>query len=262
MAISSSTPSNHAPADHPRRLRGAVSHELVGPSAVAGRRARVADIAVFEATSPPARTGKTLVSVHATDAVTAAGISALLAALPDIRVLPSDREHEADVVIVAVEAVTIDVVDTLRHLGGRTGGRFVVILGQRWAVDLFVAAEVGIDAVIPRAEVNADRLRRAITTVRRGEAELPTDIQARLLAQIRQLQRDVLGPRGLNAHGMDDREVNVLRLVAGGHSIQEIADKLGYSERTVKNILHSLISRLGVRNRTQAVAHAIRTGVI
>jgi DNA-binding NarL/FixJ family response regulator len=210
----------------------------------------------------PPGTDKKLVSVHAADPVTAAGISALLAARPDFVVLPRDREHEADVVIVAVDAVTVDSVDSLRQLGGGTGGRLVIILEDRWAVDLFTAADIGIDAVIPRAEVNADRLSRAIITVSRGGAELPTDIQGLLLAQIRQLQRDVLGPRGLNAHGLDDREVDVLRLLADGQSIPEIADKLCYSERTVKNILHSLISRLGVRNRTQAVAHAIRTGVI
>jgi DNA-binding NarL/FixJ family response regulator len=210
----------------------------------------------------PAGIGRKRVSVYASDPLTAAGVSALLAGRPDFLVLPRNREHEAEVVIVAVDTVTVDFIDTLRRMSGPTGGRFVVILEDQWATDLFSAAELGIDAVIPRAEVSADRLSRAITTICRGGAELPPDIQGRLLAQIRQLQRDVLRPRGLNAHGVDNREVDVLRLLAGGSSIPEIADKLSYSERTVKNILHALISRLGMRNRTQAVAYAIRAGVI
>jgi DNA-binding NarL/FixJ family response regulator len=210
----------------------------------------------------PTAIGRKRVSVYASDPLTAAGVSALLIGRPDLFVLPRNRELEADVVIVAVDTVTVDFIDTLRQMSGRTGGRFVVILEDQWASDLFTAAELGIDAVIPRAEVSADRLSRAITTICRGGAELPADIQGRLLAQIRQLRRDVLQPRGLNAHGLDDREVDVLRLLASGFSIPEIADKVSYSERTVKNILHALISRLGMRNRTQTVAYAIRAGVI
>jgi DNA-binding NarL/FixJ family response regulator len=210
----------------------------------------------------PAGVGRKLISVYASDPLTAAGVGALLKGRPGFVLLPRQREMEADIVIVAADTVTIDFVDTLRQLASRTNGRFVVILEDRWAADLFAAADIGVAAVIPRAEVSAERLSRAITTVSRGGAELPPDLQGRLLAQIRQLQREVLGPRGLNAHGLDSREVDVLRQLAAGSNIVEIADKLSYSERTVKNILHALMSRLQLRNRTQAVAYAIRAGVI
>ena len=58
------------------------------------------------------------------------------------------------------------------------------------------------------------------------------------------------------------REVEVLRLVAEGHDTVEIARKLNYSERTVKNVIHQITQRLGLRNRPHAVAYAIRRGLL
>jgi len=53
-----------------------------------------------------------------------------------------------------------------------------------------------------------------------------------------------------------------LRLLADGMDTGQIAQRLSYSERTVKNILQGMLTRLGLRNRTHAVAHAIRLGLI
>jgi DNA-binding NarL/FixJ family response regulator len=58
------------------------------------------------------------------------------------------------------------------------------------------------------------------------------------------------------------RELMALRLLADGCDTREIARHLCYSERTVKSIIGTVTDRLGVRNRTQAVAHAIRHGLI
>jgi DNA-binding NarL/FixJ family response regulator len=54
----------------------------------------------------------------------------------------------------------------------------------------------------------------------------------------------------------------VLRLVADGHATSHIARELSYSERTVKNIIHDVTTRLQLRNRAQAVAYAVREGLI
>jgi DNA-binding CsgD family transcriptional regulator len=72
----------------------------------------------------------------------------------------------------------------------------------------------------------------------------------------------VLSPRGLTLTGLTPRETEVLRLVAEGHDTAEIAETMCYSERTVKNILHDLTTRLQLRNRSHAVAYAMREGLI
>jgi DNA-binding NarL/FixJ family response regulator len=61
---------------------------------------------------------------------------------------------------------------------------------------------------------------------------------------------------------LSDRELRVLALIAEGHPTREVAQQLCYSERTVKNVLHDIVTKLNVRSRSQAVAHAVRDGLI
>ncbi|MPZ74787.1 MAG: DNA-binding response regulator, partial [Nitriliruptorales bacterium] len=58
------------------------------------------------------------------------------------------------------------------------------------------------------------------------------------------------------------REIDVLRLVADGKDTTEIAHELAFSERTIKNVIHDVTMRLNLRNRTHAVAYALRQGLI
>jgi DNA-binding NarL/FixJ family response regulator len=91
---------------------------------------------------------------------------------------------------------------------------------------------------------------------------VPPDMLARLMTQVGTLQRQVLAPRGLTFSGLTERELSVLRLLAEGYDTNEVGSQLFYSERTVKNIIHDLTSRLELRNRTHAVAYAIKQGLI
>ena len=61
---------------------------------------------------------------------------------------------------------------------------------------------------------------------------------------------------------LTDREQQVLSLIAAGHPTREVAQQLCYSERTVKNVLHDVVTKLNARSRSQAVAHAVREGLI
>jgi DNA-binding NarL/FixJ family response regulator len=58
------------------------------------------------------------------------------------------------------------------------------------------------------------------------------------------------------------REQQVLASVAEGLPTREVARRLHYSERTVKNVLHDVVTKLGARSRSQAVAEAVRQGLI
>ena len=61
---------------------------------------------------------------------------------------------------------------------------------------------------------------------------------------------------------LTDREIAVLKLLADGLDTAEVGRRVFLSERTVKNIIHGMTSRLKLRNRTQAVAYALRLGLI
>ena len=61
---------------------------------------------------------------------------------------------------------------------------------------------------------------------------------------------------------LTEREQQVLTLIAAGHPTREVAAQLCYSERTVKNVLHDVATKLNARSRSQAVAFAVREGLI
>jgi DNA-binding NarL/FixJ family response regulator len=61
---------------------------------------------------------------------------------------------------------------------------------------------------------------------------------------------------------LSERERDVLRLVAQGLPTREVAAQLCYSERTIKNVIHDVVTKLNARTRSQAVAHAMRDGLI
>lgn len=95
-----------------------------------------------------------------------------------------------------------------------------------------------------------------------GEGAVPPDLLGRLLDQVGRVQRQVLGPRGLTFSSLTEREAGVLRLVAEGFDTAEIATRLAYSPRTVKQVLHDIQNRFQLRNRCHAVAYAMRQGLI
>jgi DNA-binding NarL/FixJ family response regulator len=127
---------------------------------------------------------------------------------------------------------------------------------------LVSAIEAGVAALVRRAEATPDRLVSVIRSAAAGEAAVPPDLLSRLLDQVGALQRQVLAPRGLSFAGLADREIQVLRLVADGLDTAEIATQLSYSQRTIKAVLHDVTTRLQLRNRSHAVAYALREGLI
>jgi DNA-binding NarL/FixJ family response regulator len=127
---------------------------------------------------------------------------------------------------------------------------------------LLSALEAGARGVLRRNQATPENLLEAIRAAAGGEGALSPDLLGRLLDQVGRLQRQVLNPRGLSFAVLTDREIKVLKLLADGLDTAEVGRRLFYSERTVKNIVHDVTSRLNLRNRTQAVAYALRQGLI
>jgi DNA-binding NarL/FixJ family response regulator len=198
--------------------------------------------------------------VQARDPISQAGVAAQLRMRPEIRVV--DRPDEAAVAVVIADTADENTTREMRAM--RKDGRPRLMLVATTVDDaaLVAAAEAGVAGLLRRSDAGAEMLVRTIIKVASGEGEVPSDLLGRLLEQVGRLQRQVLAPRGLTFTGLTPRETQVLRLVADGFDTGEIALRMCYSERTVKNVLHDLTTRLQLRNRTHAVAYAVREGLI
>jgi DNA-binding NarL/FixJ family response regulator len=109
-------------------------------------------------------------------------------------------------------------------------------------------------------DVSLEQLTEAIRTVAQGGTLIRPAITERVLRGLEHVRRDfdALSP----PDPLTRREVEILRLMAGGYSNREIADALGTAEGTVKNHASSILSKLGVRDRTRAVLKALELGYI
>jgi DNA-binding NarL/FixJ family response regulator len=205
------------------------------------------------------------VAVLAGDPLTGEGAVAHLRFRPEVRILDVERQHEADVVLVVVDRVTEDTIKLMERVADKSENddvRFVLVGDGVREHHLLRAVTFGLVSVIPRREADFDGILRAILEVREGRLEMPGVAVGWLVGQLRTIHRTVLEPNGLTAAGLEAREVDVLGLLSEGLSTGEIAQRLNYSERTVKNIIHGLLTRLKLRNRTHAVAYAVRTGAL
>jgi DNA-binding NarL/FixJ family response regulator len=202
------------------------------------------------------------VAVRASDPLSRAGIASQLRRAQGFVVVADEVPPGDSVALVVAEEVTPEVVAEMRALRGRGVRRIVLLVSRVDDRALLAAAEAGVTGVIRRSEATAGNLAAAIRSAAAGEGSLPPDLLGRLLRQVGQLQRQVLSPRGLTFSGLTEREAAVLRLLADGYDTAEVGRRLFYSERTVKNIIHDVTSRLELRNRAHAVAYAIREGLI
>jgi DNA-binding NarL/FixJ family response regulator len=197
------------------------------------------------------------VCVHADDPISQAGVASQLRPRPEVRVLDNADADAARVALVVADKVGDRTLQLLRALQ-RGGSRLVLVVADVDDTDLVSAVEAGIAGLVRRGEATPERLVSVIRSAAAGEGAVPPDLLGRLLDQVGRLQRQVLWPRGLTFAGLADREIEVLRLVADGLDTAE----LSYSQRTVKNVLHDITSRLHLRNRSHAVAYALRQGLI
>jgi DNA-binding NarL/FixJ family response regulator len=200
------------------------------------------------------------ISIVGADPLTAAGIEAGLRGRADLELAP-DAGCAGAVTLVVADDVAEPSLRLIRSARG-AGRRPVLLVGHVEDGGLLAAVEAGACGIIRRSQATPAALAEAIRAAACGEGTLPPDLLGRLLTQVGRLQRQVLAPRGLTFGGLTEREVAVLRLLADGHDTAEVGQRLYFSERTVKNVIHDVTSRLELRNRSHAVAYAIREGLI
>ncbi len=194
-----------------------------------------------------------------------AGAQTLLRQNDTIGVLADPSRAQADVLVVVEEAISDRTMAVIRASHSNSPPRLflrcVIATDGFRSSDLMPALDAGLVAVMSLPDTPA-RLVTAVLTANDGALDLTPDLQAILLEQLRRLRHHVLEPSGLTLSGLSTRECEVLRLISEGLTTEEIATYLNYSERSIKNVLHAMTTRLGLRNRAHAVAYAVRAGAI
>jgi DNA-binding NarL/FixJ family response regulator len=208
---------------------------------------------------PPAGSHRIRVAVQAADPISRAGLTSYLDSRPELVIVPTARL--ANVLVIAPERLSAGVLAEMRKVAEGVRKPVVLVIDQVSESDLLAAVECRVVAILHRA-ATGEQLLGSVLAAAAGGAVMPPQLLGELLKHVERLQREVLAPQGLNTAGLSSREVDVLRLMADGMDTGQIADQLCYSERTVKNVIYGLTTRLNLRSRSHAVAFALRAGVI
>jgi NarL family two-component system response regulator LiaR len=199
-------------------------------------------------------------------AIVRKGICALLATEPTIEVIGEAQdgreaicqaeEAKPDVILMDLVMPGTDGLEATRQISAsEPQARILVLTSFAGDDQIFPAIKAGALGYLLK-DSEPEQLVQAIQQVYRGESSLHPSIARRLL-------RELSSPsgKGPDTDSLTEREIEVLRLVAQGHSNREIADTLTISEATVRTHVSNILSKLNLCSRTQAALYALREGL-
>ncbi len=175
-------------------------------------------------------------------------------------------ELRPDVVVMDIRMPVLDGIEATRLLAGPdVVDPLTVLVVTTFDLDQHVydALRAGAAGFLLK-DARPAELVAAVHTVAAGESLLAPAVTRRLVGRFAERIRDV-SPRGEAARklaALTPRELEVLRLIAGGSSNAEIADELVISHETVKTYVSRILTKLALRDRVQAVVFAYRTGLV
>ena len=151
--------------------------------------------------------------------------------------------------------------DFIGAVAEATGANVLVCTSDCSHDNVLAAMQAGAIGILRKDTLTMDGLAAAVQAAASGAGVVTPELLGSLL---RSVASDGNGGNGRVNHQarLTDREQQVLSLIAAGHPTREVAHQLCYSERTVKNVLHDVVTKLNARSRSQAVAFAVREGLI
>jgi DNA-binding NarL/FixJ family response regulator len=175
------------------------------------------------------------------------------------------RELRPDVVLMDVRMPGTDGIEATRQLAGpgEDGPRILILTTFDLDDYVYEALCAGASGFLLK-DVTAERLFEAVRVIAAGEALLAPTVTRRLISEFSRIRpRQPASPTALAALSeLTPRETEVLRLIAEGLSNPEIAARLVVTEETVKTHVSRVLSKLGLRDRTQAVVTAYESGLV
>jgi DNA-binding NarL/FixJ family response regulator len=201
------------------------------------------------------------------------GFAALLDTQPDFSVIGTARdgteavrlcrELSPDVVLMDVRMPGMDGIEATRQLAGAglDGPRILILTTFDLDQYVYDALRAGASGFLLK-DVTAERLFDAVRVIAAGDALLAPAVTRRLISEFTRPRPPPDAPPAAALAELTPRETQVLRLVAAGLSNPEIAARLVVTEETVKTHVSRMLSKLGLRDRTQAVVTAYETGLV
>ncbi len=199
------------------------------------------------------RTGFELIVGNETD------MSIVASAANGVEIIEACRTRRVDVVLMDIRMPELDGLAAAKHILGEPDAPKIIIL-TTFGLDEYVSAAIAAGASgFLLKDASADELVASIRAVADGDAVLaPSLVQA-----VFEQARGAAKPRVVA--GMDqltERELEVLKSLAGGLSNAEIAERLFLSQATVKTHISRVLTKLGIRDRVQAVIAAYESGIV
>ncbi len=159
------------------------------------------------------------------------------------------RQHHPDVTLMDLQMPEMGGIDALSAIRGEfPEARIIVLSTYAGDVQVFRALKAGARAFLLKGLLRKELL-ETIRAVHSGQKRLPPEIAAEIAE-----------------HATDDsltpREIDVLRLIAGGNANKEIAAQLSLTEETVKGHVKNILAKLDANDRTHAVTIGLKRGVI
>ena len=163
-----------------------------------------------------------------------------------------------DVVLLDIRMPIIDGIAVARQIAHEFPSIAVIMLTvSRDQQQMLQAMRNGAKGYLLKS-ASLQELTQAIRTVQQGGMLIEPGLTGAMVREFRRLSDST--PMQVNA--LSEKEIEILRYVAAGMSNKEIAEKLSYSEKTVKNYLSVIFQKLGIRDRTQAAIFALRQGFL
>jgi len=172
--------------------------------------------------------------------------------------LDAALQHKPDVVVLDLKMPDMDGIVVLKALKQQLPSTRVILL-TGFEVDeaILRAVQEGADGFLFK-DVTPAELCRAIALVAAGEAYLQPEVTRKL---VHLMAKRRAAPR-LKGSNLTPRELQILQLLARGHTNQEIADLMGITVETARSHVKSILQKLEQPNRTRAVLYALREGLV
>jgi DNA-binding NarL/FixJ family response regulator len=179
----------------------------------------------------------------------AEGIQVVGEAADGVEAIAQFRKLQPDVTLVDLRLPKLSGVEIIQRVRSETPqARFVVLTTYDGDEDIYRALKSGAKAYLLKG-MTSEELISTIREVAAGRSHIPAAIAERLAER-------------MGTEDLTPREADVLEQIVQGKSNKEIATELDISEATVKTHINSLLSKLGVTDRTQAATAAIRRGLV